>query len=85
MRITDIFEGAAYLQGPEVARMSSRAHHCVGKNKFANPALAHEVAKRSGREVYRCRSCGFYHVGGGSSPPIARKARYASDLVRAEG
>ena len=83
MDIADIFEGAAYLQGPEVTAMLRRAHHCAGKTQFANPALAHKVADRSGRQTYRCRSCGFYHVGGGIGS-INRKARQASNLVRPE-
>jgi hypothetical protein len=84
MHLTDLFEKAAYLQGPEIAPTVSRAHHCVGKTKFASPALAHTVAKRSGRSVYRCPSCGFFHVAGGGTLAIDRKARNASNLVRPE-
>ena len=41
---------------------------CVGKQAFASPKLAHEVAKRrNGRNrpsaVYRCGCCAAWHIG----------------------
>jgi hypothetical protein len=84
MRIADMFERAAHLQGPEIAPRVNHAHHCAGKVAFASPALAHEVAGRKGRHVYRCRTCGYYHLAGGNSVSIDRKARNASNLVRTE-
>ena len=41
---------------------------CWGKKKFDSPKLAYKVKGRHGkfslkRDVYRCKCCGFYHLG----------------------
>jgi len=91
MEMHDIFEGAAYLQGPASPPQGQR-HRCAGKVKFDSPALAHKVARRNGadRAVYRCQECGHYHLGstpatGNRDNFLNRKARAASNLVRQEG
>ena len=43
-----------------------RAAGCIGKHRFDNPQKAHEVAEKARHrvEVYRCRFCGGWHIGG---------------------
>lgn len=46
----------------------SHASQCAGKEPFATPQLAHDVARRRQREhknneAYRCAHCGFWHIG----------------------
>ena len=39
---------------------------CEGKHQYDSPQKAWAVLRksRSGRDVYRCRFCGFYHISG---------------------
>lgn len=44
------------------------AAECLGKEAFADPALAHLAAKRGkrkgrNREAYRCTCCNLWHIG----------------------
>lgn len=37
---------------------------CLGKMCFQSPALAHKAARRRPKqETYRCKHCGYWHVG----------------------
>ena len=37
---------------------------CFGKQQFRNVSLAHAAAsRRAGRGIYKCRVCGYWHVG----------------------
>lgn len=41
-----------------------RASDCVGKQAFDSPQIARKAAgRRKQRVAYRCRHCGFWHVG----------------------
>lgn len=59
---------------------------CVGKYAFRTPSLAHEVRKRAPAQIeaYRCKACGFWHLGA-SGPDVNRNARIKARLVRREG
>lgn len=46
------------------ATAGQQAASCLGKHRFASAVLAHRASKRrKRRHVYRCRYCGFWHVG----------------------
>lgn len=58
---------AAHLACTTVVRAEYAVPGCAGKQRFESPALASEVAARSQRGPrthYRCRHCGYFHVGG---------------------
>lgn len=68
---------AAYLKGPDALRSISYRvpYWCVGKKKFDSAVLANEIAGRPGKErpahMYRCPTCGSFHIG--SRPHRTRK------------
>lgn len=39
-----------------------QAATCEGKQAFETPALAHRIARRKKRHVYRCKFCGKWHI-----------------------
>jgi len=62
---------------------------CRGKESFASPKLARDVAKRRQRrgqpvESYRCKVCDQWHVGGRaeSNAALRRKAAMAAPAPR---
>lgn len=43
----------------------SKGDDCIGKQPFESYALAQRAAsRRRNRDVYSCRECGKFHVGG---------------------
>lgn len=49
---------------------------CTGKVAFQSAALANKAARRkSGREAYHCKHCGFYHAGSSKLNLSARDRR----------
>lgn len=54
----------------EKAPVRAQKAQCEGKERFQSPNLAHKVAgrRRHGewhehRQPYRCKFCGFWHIG----------------------
>lgn len=48
-------------------RVGRAISECEGKTGFASPTLANKVAARTPYarlQVYRCKSCGLWHMGG---------------------
>ena len=78
--------GAAYLKGAAVVGLHLLAPaSCSGKEQFATPSLAVAVAARTRvgvRTHYRCRFCGFWHVG--RSAAQRQKSVMNYRLVRGE-
>jgi hypothetical protein len=57
---------------------------CFGKQQFRSVQLAHlAAARRPGRNIYKCRACGYWHVGNRRQKP-RRKRRGTSDGQRYE-
>lgn len=58
----------AYLKGPTNVLPTIRIPYwCAGKESFDSGILAQQIAGRSRREhreIYWCRSCGSFHIGG---------------------
>lgn len=76
---------AAYLKGPAALPSTNIAYWCQGKEQFESGAVAAEIAARgvAGAHCtsYRCRRCGFWHVGKGRRD--ARPANgIAAQLIR---
>lgn len=78
---------AAYLAGPSAPPQGAKIE-CSGKEAFASPTLAREVAGRSRlrRATYRCQKCGFWHLAGGLpyQTGVNRLERKRANLVRFE-
>lgn len=76
--------GAAYLKSPPAAPSPHVAHWCEGKERFESGLLAAKVAARNKhkrREIYLCKRCGGYHLGGGLYKITGSKA-VADYLIR---
>lgn len=53
---------------------------CAGKVQFAARSVAAKVADRKrGREPYRCRHCGLWHVGASKWRPNVTRGRPPPD------
>lgn len=77
----------AYLRGPEIDRIPSRAPlaQCIGKARFVNAVQAFMVLARTHHAAmthYHCRFCGHWHLGTNAEPPNIQAKRKAN-LVRA--
>lgn len=62
---------------------SSYRAQCAGKEAFQTPQLAWRVLlrrpdRREGREAYRCRFCGRFHIGN-PMPKPSSKVRFDDD------
>lgn len=54
-----------------------RLSACEGKERFDSPVLARRAAKRKrGREHYRCKECGGWHVGQDNNPAKGPKRKW---------
>lgn len=56
------------------------ASQCLGKQAFSTPQLADKVMRRRGRgkpeqQIYRCPSCGYFHIGRGTKSVHASAKR----------
>ena len=59
---------------------------CVGKDPLPSPQVAKKIVRRKKDfgvhlEAYRCKSCGFWHVGGGPKKPKLRKVFHQGRAV----
>lgn len=65
-------ESGAGLRGKEGLKAADKAGGCTGKERFESHAKASKIINRKGkkrhdrREVYFCRSCCGFHIGGHS-------------------
>lgn len=74
---------AAYLASPPVTRVVRVNFWCEGKRPFESAVLAQSVAERSRhgpRQIYRCPTCGTFHVG--SAKPASVSNKVQRELVR---
>lgn len=76
----------AYLKSPAVIRTVGIAYWCDGKAAFDSAHLAMEVAERSQtkgpRHIYRCGSCGCFHVGSEHRNAGAPNKAVLAQLIR---
>lgn len=79
----------AYLKSPPVIPTIGVAYWCAGKAPFASAHLAMEVAGRSmekgPRHIYRCRTCGHFHVGTDRRNAGAPNKAVLDDLIKRGG
>jgi len=75
--------GAAYLKGPPALPTIWHPHWCSGKHPFESAIQAQEVANRSeyAMQIYRCATCGRFHIGGAPKRGEASKT-VARTLIR---
>ncbi len=65
-------EASAGIRGKEGLKAADKAGGCTGKERFESHSNAQKIINRRGkkrhdrREVYFCRSCGGFHIGGHS-------------------
>lgn len=56
--------------------MTLKSMQCDGKASFATPQLAQAVVSRRGKNrgrAYRCKFCGFFHIGSDTWEPPSKK------------
>ena len=74
---------AAYLASPPVPRVVRVHYWCEGKQPFESAVLAQSVAEKSRRgprQIYRCSTCGTFHIASASVGSLTKKA--VRELVR---
>lgn len=78
--------GAAYLKAPPVLPSVRIPYWCAGKEAFESAVLAADIAARcraEAREIYRCRTCGSFHIGSQRSRHRpAASATVTAELIR---
>ena len=47
----------------DARRRQMRSTTCEGKHKYSSPQTARATIKHADMSAYRCRVCGFWHVG----------------------